>query len=122
MIRALFALALAGASVCACAPSSSLPPEAGVGPDPTLPPPSHSLIPEVHVAKAGSWAPGATPQAASGLRVNAFASGLDHPRWLYVLPNGDVLVAETDAPPKPAEKGLKATFMKIFMKKAGSGT
>jgi len=61
-----------------------------------------------------------TPRAAAGLAVNAFATGLDHPRWLYVLPNGDVLVAETNAPPKPEDnKGLKGWLMKRFMKRAG---
>ena len=54
----------------------------------------------MNVATAGGWPAGATPMPAPGLTVNAFASGLDHPRWLYVLPNGDVLVAETNAPPQ----------------------
>jgi glucose/arabinose dehydrogenase len=55
------------------------------------------------------------------MQVAAFAGGLDHPRWLYVLPNGDVLVAETDAPSRPEEgKGLKAWFMRLFIKRAGS--
>jgi glucose/arabinose dehydrogenase len=58
--------------------------------------------------------------AAAGTTVAAFARGLDHPRWLYVLPNGDVLVAETNAPPRPdASKGLKGWFFKRFQKKAG---
>ena len=49
----------------------------------------------------------------TALAVSAFASGLDHPRWLYVLPNGDVLVAETNAPPRPDDgKGIKGWFMK----------
>jgi len=61
------------------------------------------------------------PVAAPGLAVRAFASGLDHPRWLYVLPNGDVLVAETNTPPKPDDnKGIKGRIMKYFMKKAGA--
>lgn len=52
----------------------------------------------------------------------AFASGLDHPRWLHVLPNGDVLVAETNAPPKPADaQGIKGWLMSLFMKAAGAG-
>ena len=90
------------------------------GPAPTLPPPRHSLIPTVHVAKAAPWQEGATPQAAPGLDVQAFARGLDHPRWLYVLPNGDVLVAETNAPPRPDDaKGLKGWFFKRYQKKAG---
>ncbi|MBP2159013.1 glucose/arabinose dehydrogenase [Asticcacaulis solisilvae] len=62
------------------------------------------------------------PVTASGLKVNPFATGLDHPRWLLVLPNGDVLVAETDAPRKPDDaKGIKGMVMKAVMKKAGSG-
>jgi len=123
MIRAHIGILLARAVVAACASSAPLAPNAGVGPNPTLPPPSHSLVPTVHVAKAGSWAEGATPRAAEGLAVNAFARDLDHPRWVYVLPNGDVLVAETNAPERPEEgKGFKAFFMKLFMKKAGAGT
>jgi len=58
--------------------------------------------------------------AAEGTTVAAFAQGLDHPRWLYVLPNGDVLVAETNAPERPQDaKGIKGWFFKHFQKKAG---
>jgi glucose/arabinose dehydrogenase len=68
------------------------------------------------------WPPGATPVAAPGTTVHALAQGLEHPRWLYVLPNGDVLVAETDAPPKPDDnKGIKGWLTKRVMKRAGSG-
>ena len=103
--------------------SAKLPVTAGMGPNPQLPTPNQTLIPTVHVAEAKGWANGATPTPAEGLKVNAFATGLDHPRWLYVLPNGDVLVAETNAPKRPEdEKGLKAWFFRIFMKKAGGGT
>jgi glucose/arabinose dehydrogenase len=64
-----------------------------------------------------------TPVAAAGLAVNAYATGLEHPRWLHVLPNGDVLVAESNAPPKPDDgKGIKGWFMKKVMKRAGAGT
>jgi len=100
--------------------SAKLPVEAGMGPSPTLPPPRSSLIPTVHVATATGWPSGATPRAAAGFRVAPFATGLEHPRWLYVLPNGDVLVAESAAPPAPPEKGIKAWFMRMFMKRAGS--
>jgi glucose/arabinose dehydrogenase len=101
--------------------SARLPVEAGMGTNPNLPAPNKTLIPTVHVATATGWVNGATPTAAAGRKVNAFATGLDHPRWLYVLPNGDVLVAETNAPPRPEEgKGIKAWFMKLFMKKAGA--
>jgi glucose/arabinose dehydrogenase len=74
----------------------------------------------IHVVSAKGWTNGARPIAADGLTVTAFAQGLDHPRWLYVLPNGDVLVAETNAPPRPDNnKGLKGWFFKRFQKKAG---
>ena len=80
------------------------------------------LIPTVKIAPAVGWKTGATPIAAAGLKVNALASGLDHPRWLYALPNGDVLVAETNAPSKPEDgKGLKAWIMKKEMSRAGAG-
>ena len=94
---------------------------AGIGPEPTLPPPQPTLIPTVNIAPARGWAPGATPQAAPGMRVTAFAGGLDHPRWLHVLPNGDVLVAETNAPPKPEDaQGIRGWVMGLVMKRAGA--
>ena len=95
----------------------------GFGPQPALPSPKHELIPTVNVAPAKGWLTGMTPTAAVGFTVGAFATGLDHPRWLYVLPNGDVLVAETNAPPKPDDaKGLKGMVMKFLMKRAGAAT
>ena len=98
-----------------------LPLSAGTGPRPTLPAPHQTLIPTVNIAPAKGWPMGATPQAATATRVAAFASGLDHPRWLYVLPNGDVLVAETNAPPKPDDGlGLKGWVMGLVMKRAGA--
>jgi len=122
MTRLLVSLAIAAALATGCAETSRLPATADMGPNPTLLPPAKGLIPTVNVAPAKGWPAGAVPEAAPGLRVNAFASGLDHPRWLLVLPNGDVLVAETNAPPRPEEgKGFKAFFMKVFMKKAGAG-
>ncbi|HKE95815.1 MAG TPA: sorbosone dehydrogenase family protein [Povalibacter sp.] len=94
----------------------------GTGPNPQLPEPQHTAIPTVNVAPAKGWPAGQTPRAATGLTVNAFATGLDHPRWLYVLPNGDVLVAETNAPERPDDrKGIKGWFMKKAQKKAGAG-
>ena len=110
-------LALAG-----CGEKSTLPIKAGMGPDPQLPTPRHAMLPTVHIAPAKGWAPGETPTAAAGLTAGAFASGLDHPRWLYVLPNGDVLVAETNAPPKPDDgKGIRGWVMKKIMARAGAG-
>jgi glucose/arabinose dehydrogenase len=105
----------------ACGDRARLPVTAGMGPAPALPEPTTTLLPTVKVADATGWPAGAAPTTAAGLRVSAFASGLDHPRWLYVLPNGDLLVAETNAPPRPKEgKGLKGWFMSMFMKKAGA--
>ena len=121
----LFVAALAVgavALVAGCGDSSKLRPEESVGPNPQLPAPDKTLIPTVHVAEATGWKEGGKPAAAQGLAVTAFASGLDHPRWVYVLPNGDVLVAESDHPPQPAEgKGIKGRAMTMFMKRAGSG-
>jgi glucose/arabinose dehydrogenase len=106
----------------ACGETARLPETAGVGPTPTLPEPATPLIPTVHIAPAKGWPAGAAPTPAAGTTVNAYVAGLDHPRWLYVLPNGDVLVAETNAPPKPEDgKGIKGKIMKMVMKKAGSG-
>jgi len=106
----------------ACGDTATLPVEAGMGPNPQLPEPDPEWIPTVNIAPAIGWAEGATPTAASGLAVNAFATSLDHPRWLYVLPNGDVLVAESNAPDRPeARTGIKGWFMKRIMKRAGAG-
>src|SRR5688500_6950549 len=105
-------------AITACADMAQQPLSAGIGPDPVLPPPNTSLIPTVHIAPARGWPQGGKPTAAPGTSVGAFASDLDHPRWLYVLPNGDVLVAETNAPPRPEDqKGLKAKAMKLVMTK-----
>jgi glucose/arabinose dehydrogenase len=108
-------------ALAACAGPARLPLEASIGPNPRLPPPEHALIPAIDVAKATGWPAGLSPVAAPGLRVNAFASGLDHPRWLYTLPNGDVLVAETNGPgTDPGPPGIKGYFFKKYKKKNGS--
>lgn len=118
----LAALAASFAVLIACGETAKLPFSAGVGPNPTLPPPNKTLIPTVNIAPAKGWPKGDKPLAAKGMSVSAFATELDHPRWIYVLPNGDVLVAETNAPPKPQDsKGIKGWFMKRVMKKAGAG-
>ena len=108
-------LALAAAMLLAgCLEHARVPISEGYGVRPTLPPPDPGLVPTVHIAPAVGWAPGATPVAAPGLAVQRFADGLEHPRWLYVLPNGDVLVAESNAPPRPLERrGLRAKLMEV---------
>jgi glucose/arabinose dehydrogenase len=117
----VFVIALAG-GLAACGESSSLQVSDGTGPSPKLPEPNKTLIPTVNIAPAIGWPEGGKPTAAAGTQVAAFAEGLDHPRWLYVLPNGDVLVAETNAPPKPDDsKGVRGWVMKKVMGKAGAG-
>src|SRR4051812_37892125 len=109
------------AVVAACGGAARYPVEAGMGPNPVLPAPSTSLIPVVKVARAVGWSPGATPVAAEGLSVAPFAQGLSHPRYVYVLPNGDVLVAESNAPAnRVKEKGIRAWFMAKYFQKAGA--
>jgi len=121
-----FALCASVALLAACSGCSevaTLSVDQGSGPQPVLPAPKKTLIPTLKVAPAVHWREGEKPNAAPGLQVGAFATGLDHPRWLYVLPNGDVLVAETNAPPKPDDgKGIRGWVQKQEMKKAGAVT
>jgi glucose/arabinose dehydrogenase len=110
----LLVLALA-----ACSEKATIPLQTGA--DPALPEPAKTLIPTVRIAPATGWPEGKMPTAAAGGTVTPFAVGLEHPRWVYVLPNGDVLVAETAAPKRPDEgKSLKGRVMGMAMKKAGS--
>ena len=124
MSRSLLAVSAVALMLASCGGQEALDPAVGFGADPMLPAPHRALIPTVKVAPAVGWSAGAMPTAAPGLKVQAFATGLDHPRWLYRLPNGDILVAETNAPPKPPEKseGIKGFFQKLVMKKAGAVT
>jgi len=102
--------------------SATLPVSAGIGPRPQLPAPNPTLIPTVDIAPAVGWVGEAKPVPAPGLAVAAFARDLDHPRNLLVLPNGDVLVAETNAPPKPEDSpGLRGFIMRRIMARAGAG-
>ncbi|HET8646213.1 MAG TPA: PQQ-dependent sugar dehydrogenase, partial [Vicinamibacteria bacterium] len=122
LLLTVLALLAGGAFVAAsgCGASARYPVAAGTGPNPLFPPPDRSLIPVVHVVTARGWPEGGTPLAAEGTAVSAFARGLQHPRWLHVLPNGDVLVAETNAPPRPQDnRGIKGWFFKRYQKKAG---
>src|ERR1700720_3971649 len=103
-------------------PQDTVSAERTFGPSPVLPAPEHSWIPTVNVATATGWRDGGKPVAADGMTVKAFATGLDHPRTVYVLPNGDVLVAETNAPPKPDDTGgIKGWITKWVMRRAGAG-
>ena len=116
LLAPVFALCVA----VACSHGETLPAEAGYGPHPTLPPPDSSLVPTVEVAKARGWPEGRMPQPGVGFEVAAFARELDHPRWLYVLPNGDVLVAETNGPPSEGGGGVRGWLMQRMKQRAGS--
>ena len=94
-------LCVAVLAISSCGDVAQLPVSSGTGPNPTLPSPTQVLVPTVNIAPAQGWGKGAKPDVAPGLAVQSFETGLDHPRWLYVLPNGDVLVAETNAPTRP---------------------
>tara|TARA_R110000787_G_scaffold26121_3_gene73185 strand:- start:340 stop:1638 length:1299 start_codon:yes stop_codon:yes gene_type:complete len=104
-----------------CGDTADLPVSEGTGPTPVLPPPKSSLIPTVNIAPATGWPGDAVPSPAEGLKVSAFARRLDHPRWLYVLPNGDVLVAESNAPAKSGGDGIKSWVASLIKKWVGAG-
>jgi glucose/arabinose dehydrogenase len=111
-----FAIALSG-----CGEKAKLPEAAGYGPHPVLTDPNPTFLPTINFAKAVGWPKNGKPHAAPGLAVSAFAEGLTHPRWLYVLPNGDVLVAETTAPPQPDDqKGLRGFVAKYVFNLVGA--
>jgi len=117
----LLPLALLAIASSACAEQATLSVEQGTGPNPQLPPPVQDLLPTVNIAKAVGWPEGSQPQSMGGTRVNAFAEGLDHPRWLYQLPNGDVLVAESNKPTRESGFNLKSWIGDIIMTRAGAG-
>lgn len=118
-----FALSIiATLALAACGEESTQPVSATTGPNPTLAEPKSQFIPTVNIAPARGWPEGGKPKAAPGLAVAAFAANLDHPRWLYVLPNGDVLVAETNKPEGSGGKsGFAAWVMGKVMGRAGAG-
>jgi len=104
----------------ACGESAKHDISTGMGAQPTLPEPVKTLIPTVHVAAVVGWNNANKPNAAPGLKVSAFAAGLEHPRWLYELPNGDILVAETNFEMQGLEGSIKGWFAKYFLTKAGA--
>jgi glucose/arabinose dehydrogenase len=85
----------------ACSPSSHEPEHKLVGKNPVIPSPEKNFIPTLNFSTAKGWPDGTAPHAPTGFTVTKFAGDLDHPRWLYQLPNGDVLVAESTTEPPP---------------------
>jgi glucose/arabinose dehydrogenase len=119
----LIASALASVLICsACGNGAKFRLAETEGTHPAIAPPQKSVLPTIHIAPAEGWKSGEKPAVPPGVAVNAFAQGLSHPRWLYVLPNGDVLVAETDTPSKPEDfKGVQGKIYHTVQKQAGSG-
>ncbi|MFO1012197.1 MAG: sorbosone dehydrogenase family protein [Caulobacteraceae bacterium] len=113
---------LAALALAACSTGQHVADSNRYGASPELPKPASGLIPTVKIAKPTGWPEGQTPIAAPGFEVSAFATGLQHPRWIYVLPNGDVLVAETDSPPSPPTPGIRGFFERLLMRQAGAKT
>ncbi len=111
----VFAIGLVG-----CGDTARLTVEEGSGPNPVIPPPNTSLIPTANIATATGWPTGEMPTPAPGLQVAMFADSLDHPRWLYVLPNGDVLVAESNAQPSERSGGIRGFFERLIKKTGGA--
>jgi len=115
------ALALSG-----CVKQGSPDPLAGFGPNPPLPAPQSGVLPQFDTPKAVGWPKGAAPKAPPGFVVTRFAQGLDHPRWAYVLPNGDVLVSESaSTAPSPQDHtlhGPEAWLAKLVLKRVGAAS
>ncbi|MBI1406589.1 MAG: sorbosone dehydrogenase family protein [Caulobacter sp.] len=116
----LAGLAVSALALGACQPKATSDVNAGYGPDPQMPEAKSTPLPTVNARQAVGWAAGAAPIPARGLAVARFAEGLDHPRWLYTLPNGDVLVAESNSPFREG-KGIEGMVAKSMMEKAGAG-
>ncbi|WP_077967111.1 PQQ-dependent sugar dehydrogenase [Ensifer adhaerens] len=123
LVVAALAVTAGGGLVALSRHEATVPIEQTYGPDPVLVEPKAEWIPSVNVAEATPWPNGQMPVAAQGFVVTEFAGGLEHPRWLHVLPNGDVLVAESNAPPKPdAGFSVRAFLMGLFQARAGAET
>jgi len=122
-IRHMLCVTLSMTALAACGEQATQPLSAGFGVSPQLTAPRKTLIPTVDIAPAKGWPEGVTPVTGDGLKVQTFAAGLDHPRWIYTLPNGDVLVAESNAPERPEQrKGIKGWIMGLVQKRAGAAT
>lgn len=100
--------------------TAQLPPGADTGREPVFTGPRSEMIPTVNIAEVKPWTAGEAPVPAKGLAVARFADGLSHPRSMLRLPNGDVLVAETNSPPRPTG-GIVNRVMNYLMNKAGAG-
>ena len=116
-------LALAGAAIVALAGAApdDFDVRTQIGPNPVLPDPQQYLLPPMHLAKVVGWKAGETPKVTSDLRIQALATGLEHPRSVYTLPNGDVLVVETRSPGIEPIRRPKSIVMGWMESKVTSG-
>ncbi|WIW87222.1 sorbosone dehydrogenase family protein [Sphingobium sp. V4] len=122
IVLPLIALALAGGAFLYLAQGDTarLPAGADTGREPAFTSPRSEMLPTINIAEVKPWQGEARPVAAKGLAVARFADGLAHPRSLLRLPNGDILVAETNSPPRPKD-GIVQRVMNYLMNKAGAG-
>ncbi|WP_318356861.1 sorbosone dehydrogenase family protein [Enterobacter sp.] len=117
--RTLIALMIA-AALSACDTEATLDPQKQVGPNPELPQAKNFLLPPMQVPEGVAWKEGETPKVPAGLKIEKIASGLMHPRQVYVLPNNDVLVAEANGTPKPTTRP-KQLIMGVVQQSSGKG-
>ncbi len=114
------AIALVGGGIWATRPDvAQIAIDRVMGPRPEIVPARVQTLPTIAIAEPVGWPAGTAPTPAAGLKVARFAEGLDHPRWLYVLANGDVLVAETNSPPRKGG-GIEGMVMRYLLGKAGA--
>ncbi len=112
------ACGLAALGLAACSQGSPEP-FVGFGPGPALPEPKTSMIPTLNARQAVGWPAGVQPKAPEGFTVTRFAGDLAHPRWLLVLPNGDVLVSEASSEASSGG-GIEGYVANLLQKKAGA--
>ncbi|EPY3662054.1 PQQ-dependent sugar dehydrogenase, partial [Cronobacter sakazakii] len=109
-----------GALLSGCDNSATLDPQKQVGPNPELPEAKNFLLPPMQVPEGVAWKEGEKPKVAQGLKIEKIADGLMHPRQVYVLPNNDILVAESNGTPKPTTRP-KQLIMGVVQKASGKG-
>ena len=119
MIRTLLATAGLAAALAACSDKPA-DPSTQIGANPQLPAPHQYLVPPMHVAKAKPWTNGDKPVVPADLKIEALATGFEHPRTVYALPDGDVLVVESSGPPAPINRP-KDLIMGIVQNYGGAG-
>jgi glucose/arabinose dehydrogenase len=128
MLKLASGLALASAAVLALTGASgevadNFDVRTQIGPNPVLPPLQQYLLPPMHLAPVIGWKPGETPKVPPTLRIQALATGLEHPRSVYTLPNGDILVVESRGPgiePVRRPKNIVMNWMESLVTSGGT--